>query len=69
MYYDRLERLFVKGHILDAKRQRWFLAKLRQELEKLLEVHSYQNMDEFLSTIVKMEKMLVEKGETPYESL
>ncbi len=29
LYYDRLERLFVKGKIPNAKRQRWFLAKLR----------------------------------------
>ncbi len=32
-------------------------------------VHTYQDMDEFLSTIVEMEKMLGEIGKTPYEPL
>lgn len=69
LYYDRLERLFVKGRILDAKRKRQFLSKLRPKLRKLSMVCTYQNMDELLSATIEVEKVLGEIGETPYEPL
>jgi plasmid rolling circle replication initiator protein Rep len=69
LYYDRLERLFVKGRILDAKRKRRFLSKLRPKLRKLSMVCTYQNMDELLSATIEVEKVLGEIGETPYEPL
>jgi hypothetical protein len=40
LYYDKLERLFVKGCILDAKWRRRFLAKLRPKLRKLFMVRT-----------------------------
>jgi len=69
LYYDRLERLFVKGRILDAKRKRRFLSNLRPKLRKLSMVCTYQNMDELLSATIEVEKVLGEIGETPYEPL
>jgi hypothetical protein len=38
-------------------------------LKKLLEVCNYQNVDELLSTIIEVEKVLGEIGKTPYEPL
>jgi hypothetical protein len=64
-----MEKLFVKGHILDAKRRRWFLAKLQPKLKELLVVCTHQIMDELLSNIIKVVKVLGEIGETPYEPL
>ncbi len=69
LYYNKLERFFVKGHILDVERRRQSMSKLCPELRKLLVVCTYQNMDEFLSTTIKVEKVLGEIGETPYEPL
>jgi hypothetical protein len=68
-YYNRLERFFVKGKILDVKRRKWFLAKLSLELRKLLVVQAYQDMDKLLVTIIEMEKNLGEIKETRYELL
>jgi hypothetical protein len=64
-----LERLFVKGRILNAKRKRWFMSKLQLELKKLLVVHTYQDMDELLLVAIKVEKVLGEIGKTPYQFL
>ncbi len=69
MYYERLEWLFVKGHIPNVERKRQFLAKLQPKLKKFLVVCTYQNMDELLSTAIELEKVLGEIGETPYEPL
>jgi hypothetical protein len=43
------------------------LAKLQPELKELLVVYTYQDMDELLSTTIKMVKVLGKIGETPYE--
>jgi hypothetical protein len=69
LYYDRSEKLFVNGIIINAKRQRRFLTKLRPELRKLLVIRTYQNMDELLTATIEVEKVLGEIGETPYEPL
>jgi hypothetical protein len=64
-----LERLLVKGRILDAKRRRQFLARLRPKLKKLVVVRTYQNMDELLAAVIDMEKVFGEIGKIPYEPL
>ncbi len=69
LYYNRLERFFVKSKISDPERQRWFLAKLKLELWKLLVVQAYQDMDKILAVVIEMEKKLDEIKETPYELL
>ncbi len=40
LYYVKLEHLFVKGKILDAKRRIRFLAHLKLEIRKLCMVHT-----------------------------
>jgi hypothetical protein len=67
LYYDRLEKLFVKGCILDVKRRRRFLARLKPELKNLFVVRTYHDMDELLAIAIEVEKILGEIGETPYE--
>ncbi len=62
-----LERLFVKGYILDVKKWRWLLTKLRHEQKKLLVVRTYHDMDELLAITIEVEKVLGEIGKTPYE--
>jgi hypothetical protein len=69
LYYDRLERVFIKGRILDVERCMQFLTKLRPKLRKLLAVKTYEDMDELLTTAVDIEKVLGEIGETLYEPL
>jgi hypothetical protein len=58
LYYDKLKRLFVIGHILDGERQRRFLARLRPKLKKLLMVRTYQDMDELLVVVIKVGKVV-----------
>jgi hypothetical protein len=54
---------------VDVERQRWFLAKLRPKLRKLLVVRTYHDMDELLVAIIEVENALGEIGETSYEPL
>ncbi len=68
-YYDRLECLFVKGIILDAKSRRRFLAHLRPEIKKLCVVHTYADMDELLVVAIEVEKVFREIREMPFEPL
>lgn len=69
MYYDRLEHLFVKGKNFDAKRRKKFMAHFRPKIRKLCVVHTYANMDELLATTIKVEKVLGETEEAPFEPL
>lgn len=69
LYYDNWKGFFVKGHILDVERQKWFMAKLQLELKELLVVCTYQYMDELLSTTLEVVKVLGKIKETPYEAL
>jgi hypothetical protein len=62
-----LEKLFVKGRILDVERRRQILAILKPKLKKLLVVRTYHDMDELLAITIEVEKVLGEIGETPYE--
>jgi hypothetical protein len=69
LYYVKLEGLFVKGKILDAKWKKRFLAHLKLEIRKLGVVHTYVDMDELLATTIEVEKVLGEIGETHFEPL
>jgi hypothetical protein len=53
IYYDKLERLFVKGKILDVERKKRFLTHLRSEIKNLCVVHTYVDMDGLLSTLLR----------------
>jgi hypothetical protein len=61
--------LFVKGRILDAERRKRFLAHLRPKIRKFCVVCTYVDMDESLVTTIKVEKVLGEIRETPFEPL
>jgi len=50
--------------ILDAKRNKPFLAHLRPLIRKLCVVHTYVEMDELLASTIEVEKVLGEIGET-----
>ncbi len=52
LYYNRLERFFVKGKISNAKKPKWFMAKLKLVLRKVLVVQAYHDMDKLLATII-----------------
>jgi hypothetical protein len=69
LYYDKLEHLFVKGKILDAEKRKRFMAHFRPKIRKLCVVHTYVDMDELLATAIKVEKVLGEIEETPFEPL
>ncbi len=69
LYYDKLDRLFVKGRILNAKRCMWFLARLRPQLRKLLVIRIYQDMDELLVATIEIKKVIGKIGKTFYEPL
>jgi hypothetical protein len=43
------------------------MAKLQPKLKEFLVVCTYQDMDELLSFVIEMAKMLGGIGETPYE--
>jgi hypothetical protein len=54
----------VRGRILDAKRNKQFLAHLRPLIRKLCVVRTYADMDELLASTIEVEKVLGEIGET-----
>ncbi len=69
LYYDRLEHLFVKGKTPDAKRRKRFMAHFKPKIRKLCVVRIYVDMDDLLAVAIKVEKVLGEIEETPFEPL
>jgi hypothetical protein len=63
LYYDRLEHLF------NAKRRKRFMAHFRPKIRKLCVIRTYVDMDELLVIATKVEKVLGEIKETPFEPL
>jgi hypothetical protein len=59
----------LKGIIINAKRQRRFLAKLRPKIHKLCVVRTYENMNELLITTNEVGKVLGKISGTPFEPL
>jgi hypothetical protein len=68
-YFERLDKLFQRGRILDAEQRRRFLARLRPEIRKLWVVRTFINIEELVGAATKLERVLGEIGETPYEPL
>jgi hypothetical protein len=68
-YFERLDKLFQKGRILDVEQKRRFLARLRPEIRKLCVVRTFVDIEELVGAATKVEKVLGELGETPYEPL
>jgi ATP-dependent exoDNAse (exonuclease V) beta subunit len=65
--HDRMEKIFTRGKLEDAKKKHKFLSRFRPEIRKLCVVRDYVNMDELLSTVLEVERVLAELGETPLE--
>ncbi len=68
-YFERLDKLFQKGSLQDAEQRRRFLARLRPEIRKLCVVRAFADIEELVGAMTKVEKVLGELGETPYEPL
>ncbi len=68
-YFERLDRLFQRGRIQDAEQKKRFLAKLRPEIRKLCVVRTFTDIEELVSVATKLERILGELGETPFEPL
>jgi len=68
LYYDKLERLLVKGEIFYAKRRR-FMAHLRPKIRKLFVVHTYTDMNELLVVAIEVEKVFGKIKETSFKPL
>jgi hypothetical protein len=68
-YFERLDKLFQKGRILDVEQRRRFLAKLRPEIRKLCVVRTFVDIEELVGAATEVERVLGELGETPYEPL
>ncbi len=67
-YFERLDKLFQRGRIPDAK-QRRFLARLRPEIRKLCIVRTFTDIEELVGAATELERVLGEIGETPFEPL
>jgi hypothetical protein len=55
--------------IHDDEQRRRFLARLRPEIQKLCVVKTFTNIEKLMGAATKLERMLGELGETPYEPL
>jgi len=68
-YFERLDKLFQRGRILDAEQRRRFLGRLRPEIQKLCVVRTFADIEELVGAATELERVLGELGETPYEPL
>jgi hypothetical protein len=59
----------LRGIIINAKRKRRFMAKLRPKIHKLCVVKTYEDMNELLITTNEVGKVLGKFGGTPFEPL
>ncbi len=68
-YYERLNKLFQRGQIQDVEQPHKFLAKLKLEIRKLCVVKTYDDIEEVVIMATKIERMLGELRDTPYEPM
>jgi len=68
-YFERLDKLFQRGRIQNAEQRRRFLARLRLKIRKLCVVRTFADIEELVGTATKLERVLGELGETPFEPL
>jgi hypothetical protein len=68
-YFERLDKLFHKGKIGDVKQRKRFLARLRLELRRLCVVKTYTDIEEMVIVAIKIQRLLGDLGETPYDPL
>jgi hypothetical protein len=68
-YFERLDKMFQQGKILDAEQRKRFLGKLRPEIRKLCVVRTFADIEEMVGAATELERVLGELGETPFEPL
>jgi hypothetical protein len=68
-YFKRMDKLFRKRQIHDAKQRIQFLAKLRPEIRELCIVRAFTDIEELVAIAIEVERVLGELGETPLEPL
>jgi hypothetical protein len=68
-YFERLDKLFQKGKILNAEQRRRFLGKLRPDIRKLCVVRTFADVEELVGAATELERVLGELGETPFKPL
>ncbi len=68
-YFERLDKLFQRGRILDVEQRRRFLARLKPEIRKLCVVRTFTDIEELVGVATELERVLGELGETPFEPL
>jgi hypothetical protein len=68
-YFKRLDKLFQRVRIPDAKQQRRFLARLGLEIRKLCVVRTFVDIEKLVGVAIELERVLGEIGETPFEPL
>jgi len=68
-YFECFDKLFQRGKIQNAKQKRRFLVRLRPKIQKLCVVRTFTNIEELVGVTTKLERVLGELGETPYEPL
>jgi hypothetical protein len=68
-YFERFDKLFQRGRVQDVEQRRRFLARLRPEIRKLCVVRTFTNIEELVGAAIKLERVLGELGETPFEPL
>ncbi len=61
--------MFQRGRIQDIEQRRRFLARLRPEIRKLRVVRMFIDIEKLMGAATKLERMLGELRETPYEPL
>ncbi len=66
-YFERLDKFFQKGNIRNVEQKRRFLAQLRLELRRLCVVKTYINFEEMAIIATKVERVLQDLGDTPYD--
>ncbi len=54
-YFERLDKLFRRGKIIDAEQRRRFLARLRPEIRKLCVVRNFTDIEELLGAASEVE--------------
>ncbi len=68
-YFERLDKLFQKGRIPDAKQKRRFLGRLRPKIRKLCVVKMFADIEELVGVTTELDRVLGELSKTPYEPL
>jgi len=68
-YFERLDRLFQRGRIPNTEQRRRFLTRLKPKIRKLCVVRTFADIEELVVAATKLERMMGELGETPFEPL